>query len=96
MLVQVMMLVLLLVFVCLDGFLTCGAVVGFPGIFRAHGAERDQLSEIRLVAGRAFRGGGRRENQVLKTVAALPAEIFIDRHGRDWQLILFEASAILT
>jgi hypothetical protein len=26
----------------------------------------------------------------------LPAEIFIDRHGRDWQLILFEASAILT
>jgi hypothetical protein len=90
MLVQILMLVALLVFVGPGGFLMSGAVVGFSCIFGSHSAKRNQLSEILLMAGRAFSSGGRREEQVLKTVAALPAEVFIDWHNRaNWRLLRF-------
>lgn len=77
---QVLMLVVLFVFSSLCGFLVRGIEAGFSGIFGAHGAEGNQLSEVLLVTRGAFRRGGSREKKILEAVVALFAEIFIDRH----------------
>src|SRR5579863_97343 len=82
MLVQVLVVLMLLVSADDVGPFARGAEIGLPSCFRTYGAQRDQLLQIFLIARGALRGGSRRENQVLKTMSAAPALVFIDRHER--------------
>jgi hypothetical protein len=57
-----------------------GAEVGFPGGFGTNCAQRDELLQILLLAGRAFRCGRRMQHQVFELMSALPAFVFKDWH----------------
>lgn len=58
------------------------AEVGLPGTCRAYRAQRDLLFQVAAMAGGAFRGGRRRQDQVLETVSAFAACVFVDWHER--------------
>jgi hypothetical protein len=58
------------------------AEVCLPGTCRAYRAQRDLLFQVAAMAGGAFRGGRRRQDQVLETVSAFAACVFVDWHER--------------
>jgi len=80
--VQVFVFLVLLFFPNPRRLLVGGIEVRFSRAFRAHGNQRDQLREIVRVASRAFRRRRGRPNQIVKTVTALPALVFVDWHER--------------
>jgi hypothetical protein len=59
-----------------------GTEIRLPCGFRTNRAQRDELLQILVPAGRAFRRGRRMQHQILEPVSALPAFVFKDWHER--------------
>jgi len=64
------------------GLLMRGAEIRIASGLRTHRGQRDQLIQIFFPARRTFRGGRGRQQQILESVSALAAFVFIDRHER--------------
>ena len=65
-------------------FAVGGAEVCLLRRFRTDGAEGDELLQIFLLAGRAFRRRGRMQDKVFKAMSTLPAFVFKDWHKQQF------------
>jgi hypothetical protein len=71
------------------GFAVRRTEIRFPGGFRTHCAQRNQLLQVVCPARRAFGGWRRMQHKVFKPVSTLPALVFVDGHEESlykWRL----------